>query len=63
MIKIERSNKCKSYWKADELYDKDREKTFKITFFGIIILQKKDTYNCDLFKYEIENGIGFNNHK
>lgn len=63
MIKKEFNHQCKSYWRNDELYDKERKKNFKIKLFGITIWQSSDSYNCDLIDDTITNQIGFRTKK
>ncbi len=58
MIKIEHTHESKSYWKADDLYDSERNKTKKIKLFGWTIWENTDSYNSELTE-DYKNGIGF----
>jgi hypothetical protein len=60
MIKITKTQECQSYFKEKDLYDLKRERVFKITLFGWVVYQNKESYDCDL-KDDVNGGglIGF----
>ena len=58
MIKKELDHSSKSYWKNNELYDRERKKDFKIKLFGITIFHNTEDFKCDIVD-EIIDGVGF----
>jgi len=59
MIKITRTNSCKSYFKEKDLYDLKRERDHKIIIFGWTIYHTSEKYDCDLIDDMNSNSIGF----
>jgi len=50
MIKIEQSHESTSYWKQDNLYDKNTKDSRKVKLFGITIWSNTYAFDCDIVK-------------
>jgi len=57
ILKIEKNHVCKSFWQGKELWDKEREKTYKVSFFGLNIYERIDKYNPEFMNNL--NDVGF----
>ena len=58
MLKIQKKQDCKSYFKKDDLYDSHRVREYTVSIFGLVVYRRIDNYDCDASNIG-GNSIGF----
>lgn len=58
MIKKELIHSSKSYWRNNDLYDSERQKSRTVKIFGLTIWKDTEDFRCDIIE-DVSEKIGF----